>query len=185
MDLGPSLNVFAGQELSIHQLRLCHRFGDCRLSRLPQEILNLIIDHAHSMAMEKAQARWRADYECFRGRCDIAKHITAFDPVTDDIWNEIFEEDYHDEGRALDRYDFTPYERAEMVQKECEEQYENASDFDFDLLEPIFENHRIAEIDWVEQCCRCERPDTAAYPDGNFTELNNVGVTPFNSMHAN
>lgn len=89
--LGASLETFVRQFEWNFTLRLCHRYGNSQFSRLPQELLDVIIAIDHRLAFETIYPDWRQASACFESQCDISDH--AMELETDGYVIEGKEED--------------------------------------------------------------------------------------------
>lgn len=74
----------------VHTLRLCHRFRLGPLSRLPQEVLDMIISRTLHMLAKECRDTYHRQFACFQGRCQPAEHYGPYDFVLRSTWKEIF-----------------------------------------------------------------------------------------------
>lgn len=84
--LGPSLAAYNEAKPTILQLRLCHRFGNVTsLSKLPQEILDMIINMIVICHVPQIQSDWHFAKLCYDGKCLVFDH---FDEESLEEWRE-------------------------------------------------------------------------------------------------
>lgn len=89
--LGASLEAYSKTLPQVITLRLCHRFGDCALSKLPQEILELIEDDFQKSEREPLTRLWHGDFLCFQGRCEEKGHYGAYGANVERFWQKELE----------------------------------------------------------------------------------------------
>ncbi|KAF2872997.1 hypothetical protein BDV95DRAFT_617753 [Massariosphaeria phaeospora] len=71
-------------------LRLCHRFGQGKLSKLSQELLEQIVDEFQRLAKTTVAPEWENEFTCFQGRCNLGDHWQPYGPHTEWMWNLLF-----------------------------------------------------------------------------------------------
>ena len=92
--LAASLEAYANMDPAITTLRLAHRFGRGSLSKIPVEILEMIVDQAQQSERLQTSPFWRKTFACFRGICTDAQHydknewhgvITDYDHIDSEV----------------------------------------------------------------------------------------------------
>lgn len=72
--LGASIDAYSQVLPQVNTLRLCHRFRDCTLSKLPLEILDQVIEDLRRSKLEEVRLVWLQDFTCFQGLCRSEDH---------------------------------------------------------------------------------------------------------------
>jgi hypothetical protein len=169
VELGASLESFSTQLKQNTTLRLCHRFGEGPLSKLPQEILDQVISHAHEAMKKGLRSKWNQNYMCYQGRCFRSHHYGPGDPVFEEIWSYVAA-NLDGEDRPVER-DYTEEERMVMVHEYLDDDGNDSFD-DF-----TWEEHFEQQQAWVHQVCTCK---DAKKTNSGFGHLNEVsGLMPF------
>jgi hypothetical protein len=170
--LGAHLDAHVTAKPAVHQLVLCHRFGqgeEVFLKRLPREIINLIIDHYTAPIRTEKFAEWDQDFACYEGRCDVRDHFgkSEWYSFLADAWDqfasEITDENEHefaatiaeDRGDELDLHgDRSSNWEGRICQRSCPYKktngatiFEKTHDGNFTPLEEVSLN-LYAEVIW-------------------------------------
>jgi hypothetical protein len=167
--LGASLQAITETMPQVTALRLCHRFGDSPLSKLPQELLDYVIDHVQRAARANCRLGWYQDSICWQGTCLPEDHYTVYGEKVEKLWQKIFiDQQKHGIDQAT-LQDKTQTEKAAMVSERVgvhpNHQYTRE---DFDI-------HDDATLRWLDRTCLCSKTtSTATQKPGKFTPLNNV-----------
>jgi hypothetical protein len=113
--LGASLQAITETVPQATTLRLCHRFHDSPLSKLPQELLDQVINQVQQAARVDCSPGWYQDSVCWQGTCHPEDHYAVYGKEVEKLWREIFiDQQQHgiDEAKLKDK---TRAEKAEMV----------------------------------------------------------------------
>jgi hypothetical protein len=150
-ELAASLEAYSNIHPQVHTLRLSHRFGKGPLSRIPQEILEMIVEEAQQLERRRTQPPWKEHFHCFRGICTKGQHYGPYGPHTEETWLELFSNPYDDEDDPLplDPDDYTEDEKLAMVKAEPDTSYA----WDDDL---IHELHMTSKEEWLDAVCLCK-----------------------------
>lgn len=171
VELGASLEAFLAQLSQILSLRLCHRYGDSSLSKVPQEILDHIISDIHHAYKDLIRPEWDRKLRCFQGRCNRQDHVNFSQEIDyEELWEAIYVEGRYGSGvKPLWREDFTKEQVRKMVDEEMEE--EGYLSWDDDILE----NHWDKQHQWLKMVCTCKKMMTTAQLERpTFRQLLNV-----------
>jgi hypothetical protein len=111
--LGAHLDAYIELKPLLHQLRLCHRFGegpDVHLTKLPQELLELVVDCLLTSAQCNAPyKKWDNPFSCFEGRCSPVEHVSD---VQLENWRREVDQCLHADAPSFDNYDKEELEEA-------------------------------------------------------------------------
>lgn len=179
--LGATLQAVRDTTSEVTTLRLCHRFRDCTLSRLPQEILDQIIDSVRRVARAKLRPGWKQDFICFQGMCLPEEHYHIYNETTEKMWQKIFIQDnqIRHYKPAKDPKNYSEDEKLEMLHDEAMSNWPHQDE------EGGWALHVDAGFRWFERTCMCkERPPN--HDSGDFGHLNNVSRkgTTFDKPHS-
>jgi hypothetical protein len=78
-ELGASIEAYSDTIPQADTLRLCHRFSNQSLSRLPQEIIEQIVNEIRRCTYDKIAPGWHRDLMCFQNRCSLESHFHGED----------------------------------------------------------------------------------------------------------
>jgi hypothetical protein len=172
VELDAILEVYLKQIEQNTTLRLCHRFGDGPLSKLPQEILDHIISERHESAKEMIRSKWNQNYRCFQGRCTPGQHLEPGESITEEIWQSRFVDNAYSYGHSpRNAQDFTEEQKLEMVGRYLEEDGYDPYD------EYLWDIHDGRQNAWLNQICLCRQKDNSDTKKGSaFPSLTNVSV---------
>jgi hypothetical protein len=170
-ELGASLQGIADTLPQATTLRLCHRFRDSPFSKLPQELLDYVIEDVQRAARVDRKLEWYQDSICWQGTCLPEDHYSVYGEHVEKLWQALF---IDQKPRGIDQAtlkDKSPAEKAEMV-----------SDWimsDPELYEMIngFDLHVEAKLRWVDRTCLCPQASPTTKESGEFVELNNVSIS--------
>jgi hypothetical protein len=84
--LGTSLQALTDMAPQADTLRLCHKFRDGTLSKLPQDLLEQIIDEVQRTARAKRQPEWYQDSVCWQGTCLEEDHYNFYGEHVEKLW---------------------------------------------------------------------------------------------------
>ncbi|KAI8934640.1 hypothetical protein NX059_008333 [Plenodomus lindquistii] len=171
VDLGASLQGYSAHLIQATALRLCHRFGDNPLSRLPQEVLDQIVTELHRMETTDCQSVWKRAFDCFQGNC-VRRHHTlscCSEDHDEELWHRLFGAGGVHSQDALDPADYTSEQKAEMLDEYYLEPGHSAADYECAWDGHIGEQHA-----WVNLLCLCKERAVAGNLSA-FWKLNNVG----------
>jgi hypothetical protein len=164
-ELAASLQAITETMPQTTALRLCHRFRDSPLSKLPQEILDHVIDDVERAARVDLSPQWHQDSICWQGTCLPEDHYSWYGEHVERLWQKFF---IDRKPRGINRATLrnkTSAEKAEMV-------YEwMMGDPELYESEDGYSLHIEAKLRWVERTCLCLQ---ASPRTSNFIELNNV-----------
>jgi hypothetical protein len=179
-ELGAGLQAIIDTMPQVTTLRLCHRFRDGPLSRLPQELLEHIIDDAKRVAQVECRPGWYLDSVCWQGTCLPEDHYSSYGEHVEELWQDIFVNQQCsgiDEAALKDK---TKTEKPEMVSDWVmgNSEYRNS--------EPTLSLHFDARFRWLDRTCLCpKRHSTTDRKFDNSIPLNNVSMnTLLGSVYA-
>lgn len=161
--LGTSLEAYLSLEKQVHTLVLTHRFRQSPLSRLPQEILERVIDELQQLERDRHHEHWSDEHACFQERCEPEKHYKPDSIYTKDLF-EYLVLDMHLFDDINEPFDLTTEEQARQVQNHirlCPDVWKRDR----------YELHDNIKDDWLDRTCLCENKQAGV---GNFVRLNNV-----------
>ncbi|KAH3910369.1 hypothetical protein HBI56_076380 [Parastagonospora nodorum] len=148
--LGASLQALTDSAPQTTTLRLCHKFRDGPLSKLPQELLEHIVDNIQGAARAKCLPGWYQDSICWQGTCRHEDHYKVYGEEVEKLWQKIFVDKAY--GKTFEKTNLdnkTEAEKVDMVQ-------------DWVQSDPsIFDNeeghclHFDAMFRWLDRCCTC------------------------------
>lgn len=173
-ELGASIEAYADTIPQVTTLRLCHRFSNGSLSKLPQEIVEQVVDEIRRTAMEVTAPVWRREFMCFQNRCTPNDHFEAYDEVVESAWFSLTDggeypqppglEDFDDESAYQSAYDayWTHEKKLEFVRENLES--------DPELLTQIDDGgcHEARGESFLDRTCMCKKPR------GSFLRFNKV-----------
>jgi len=173
VELGASLEANLKQRSQVKTLRLCHRFGEGALSKVPQEILDYIISHTHQLEKAKVLPKWYKALRCFQGRCTREQHLRENSLQTEYLFNIMFVDSeagiYKD--TPLDPQNYTEEEMRDMVEDQIDEDgYESWDDSEV-------ERHWVEQDNWLDLVCQCENTASGTQKGVRFSQLVDVSVT--------
>jgi hypothetical protein len=169
--LGASLQAIVDTMPQTTTLRLCHRFRDGPLSRLPQELLEHIIDDAQRAARKDCQSGWYQDAVCWQGTCLPEDHYNFYGEEVERLWQEIFVNQQHTWIDQATLKDKTEAEKSKMVSNWV------SDDPKYHHSEGTFSLHLDARFRWLDRTCLCpERYSDARKKVGSFVTLNKVST---------
>lgn len=166
-ELGAHLEVYLQILPQITTLRLSHRFRDCALSKLPQEILEHIINDIQKIERAKVRPLWHQDFVCFQGLCQDEDHFNVYGEHVELLWQE-----YFTEGTCTSDY-------WSMV-KSCpkEEKVQQVHSMVMGSVNGTFElsleMHYEAIFRWLDRTCLCATNSEGK--EGKFVVLSNVST---------
>jgi hypothetical protein len=170
-ELGASLQAITDTMPQVTTLRLCHRFRDGPLSRLPQELLEHIIDNAQRAARVDCLPQWYQDSVCWQGTCLPEDHYKVYGEEVKKLWQDIFVDGQHSGIDPATLKDKTEAEKVEMVSGWV------SGNWHFRHSEETISLHMDARFRWLDRTCLCpERHSTAARKVGSFIPLNKVSM---------
>jgi hypothetical protein len=156
-------------------LQLCHRFRDCPLSKLPQELLEQITNEVRQLKRARLLPKWRQSFTCFQGLCRIEDHYSVYDEAVENTWQQIF---VHERWGpcVLEKDSYTEADKVDMVEDAAAG---NPSIFwDWGGTEIHFD----ARYGWLDRTCLCSK--NTASGEGRFTPLNDVSKGPNLCQHT-
>jgi hypothetical protein len=169
-ELGAGLQRITDTLPQATTLRLCHRFRDSPLSKLPQELLGQVIENVQRATLVDPNIEWHQDSICWQGTCLPEDHYSVYGEHVEKLWQALF---IDQKPRGIDRAtlkDKLPAEKAEMVSNRImgdPELYESEDGFSL---------HMDAKYRWVDRTCLCPKIHSAAKKTGEFIELSNVSL---------
>ena len=172
VELGASLEARLKQRSQVKTLRLCHRFREGALSKLPQEILDYIISQTHQLEKAEILPKWYKALRCFQGRCTRGQHVYENSLQPEYLFNTMFVECWGGgyEGPPLDPQDYTEEETRDMVEDEIDENgYESWDD-------SVVERHWEEQDNWLDLVCQCENTAAGNQKDVRFPQLVDVSI---------
>jgi hypothetical protein len=95
-ELGASIEAYSDTIPQTNTLRLCHRFSSQSLSRLPQEIIEQIVDEIRRCAYDKIAPGWHHDFLCFQTRCTFVDHYHSYGEHIENLMEYLDVEDRMD-----------------------------------------------------------------------------------------
>lgn len=181
--LGASLQALTDSSPQITTLRLCHKFRHGPLSKLPQELLEHIVDNVERAARAKCLPGWYHDSVCWQGTCRHEDHYNVYGEDVEKLWQKIFVDKAY--GRTYEKNkteDKTEAEKVEMVHDWVSS---DPSIFD---KEEGFCLHFDAIFRWLDRCCTCPQAQPGDTRNlGSFRPMNKVclSMTPsrFSKCH--
>ncbi|KAF2027553.1 hypothetical protein EK21DRAFT_91466 [Setomelanomma holmii] len=166
--LGATLQAFTDTLPQVTTLRLCHRFRNCTLSQLPQEILDHVIDHVRRAMRTQIRPAWKQDFICFQGICPPEEHYTTYDDRIEKIWQkEIIEKNAIWFYKDVNPDSCSEEKKVKIVQETIE------SDWELHQEEYGWSLHDDASLRWLDRTCTCPRCPPNDQP-GVFLRLNNA-----------
>jgi hypothetical protein len=168
-NLGASLQALADTAPQTTTLRLCHRFRDGPLSRLPQELLEPIITEIQRVARAKFRPEWYQDSVCWQGTCLDEDHYSVYGDHVEELWQKIYIKKQYGKTWQKKVEGKADAEKAGMVQDWIRSDPRIFSDMDGYTL------HVDARFRWLERICLClEDESLPEQTPGHFVPLNNV-----------
>ncbi|KAF1997893.1 hypothetical protein P154DRAFT_269636 [Amniculicola lignicola CBS 123094] len=164
--LGSSLEAYNNQQHAIFTFRLCHRFRPGPLSRLPQEILELIVEEALHSEQPAILADWVRDYECFQNRCSFSHHFRPYRPAI----GRAFDASFRDDIQLLS---LNPEERADFLQDHLKG-YQAYDDDIWEYTDAANDVHFDRADEWCNRTCSCAHTENPRKSEGNFVKLNTL-----------
>ncbi len=165
-ELGASLEAYEETLPQANALRICHRFRDCSLSKLPQEILEQIIDEVRQLARAKTLPKWRRDFTCFQGICLVEDHFEVYEKHVEDMWRWCVYILRFTVYPGNNGHKHTNEEKLEMVREWMQERP------DLFVETCSCDLHREARKHWLNRTCSCPRTAKSTHP--GFEPLNRV-----------
>lgn len=154
-------------------LRLCHRFRGSALSRLPQELLEQIVDDIQQDAFADCRPGWYQDSVCWQGTCLPEDHYSVYNEDLEKLWRKIFIEKSYGPSYTNRVEGSTEEEKVSMVQGwiGCRPDIDDVQVKNLDL-------HYEATYRWLRRTCLCRKDRSAAtaHHDG-FVPLNHVSAS--------
>ena len=167
--LGASLQAINDTMPQTTILRLCHRSRDGPLSRLPQELLEHIIDDVQRAERASNQPKWYQDSVCWQGTCLPEDHYSIYSENVEKLWQKMLTDKRYGPTNQPKPKHTTEAEKIEMVQGwmgNDPEAYESEEGWSL---------HFDSRFRWLDRTCVCpESYSTAGRQVGNFTPLQNV-----------
>jgi hypothetical protein len=178
--LGAGLQAFTDTALQINTLRLCHRFHGGPLSKLPQELLEHIIDETQRMARLKYQSEWYQDSICWQGTCRPEDHFSVYGEHIEKLWQKIFIDKHYGETRETELDKKTNTEKIEMVFESVMMDPETYHEWD-----ESYGLHIDARFRWLARTCQCSDPNLDLTTKvGHFIPLNQVSKCLVSAHHS-
>jgi hypothetical protein len=165
-ELGASLQAIIDTMPQTTTLRLCHRFRDGPLSKLPQELLEHIIDDTQRSAREDCHTEWYEDTGCWQGMCLPEDHYRSYGWDVEEMWQSLAHDLEIDE---VTRQATTEAEKLKMIS--------NWASTDPELFheDESFMLYDVATTRWLHRTCLCPKRHSEADRMGNnFMLLNNA-----------
>jgi hypothetical protein len=179
-ELGASLQANADTMPQTTTLRLCHRFRNGSLSRLPQEILEQIINQVQSTVRVELQPKWSQDAACWQGTCLPEDHYSTYCEDVEKLWQKIFVDKHYGPTytRKDEEKDLKDAEKVEMVHNWMKNvPWAHVREEGWSL-------HFEASYRWVDRTCTCSKEySTASRELGKFTALQKVNDTTRIAVH--
>jgi hypothetical protein len=146
-ELGPSIEAYSKLRKEVLTLRLCHRFRlESLVSKLPQEILENIIDELLHSERHELQKEWKQAFACFQGRCKPEQHYRPYCAHTEDLFQLLITDISDDE---FDPSDFDEEDKVKYVEGFLMESPEAWA------AESRYEMHGTIVDKWLERSCLC------------------------------
>lgn len=165
--LGASIEALSNTMPQVLTLQLCHRFGKSPLSKLPQEIVELIADEVRRVARSAVAAKWYHNFMCFQNRCEPYDHYYSEDGLDEKYQEAVgFFQRVFAAGDDPD-FDLDLGENPSVEKKkEVVQMYFAETSQDIDYVD--YQSHHFrARCAWLDQTCLC-------LPGRGFTDLNEV-----------
>ncbi|KAF2114658.1 hypothetical protein BDV96DRAFT_102637 [Lophiotrema nucula] len=157
--LSASIEKYYELQPAANVIRLCHRFRPNHLlSRLPQEVLDNVLEFAHRGATESLLVWAQQSFKCFQGRCHSWGHFEPYGPETERLWSELNPNWHGDE----------PSEEAKVELVRAYLLKELAGDPIGDINREISEAH--GENNWDYHMCTCRAEPRAGGIPGGFVK---------------
>jgi hypothetical protein len=169
-ELAASLEAYSETLSQTTTLQLCHRFRNCSLSKLPQELLEQIVNEVQQLKRAKLLPKWRQDLTCFQGFCRREDHYAVYDDKVEDVWQKIFVKEFWGPAYRIKKNHYTEAEKLEMVVGAV------VGDPDIFWDGGGAEIHFNAKFGWGDRICLCSK--NTASEEGRFTRLNDVSKVP-------
>jgi hypothetical protein len=171
-DLGGRLQAFTDTAPQTTMLRLCHRFRDSALSRMPQELLEQIIDNAERAAEAKCQSEWYRDSVCWQGTCLAEDHYHVYGEYVEKLWQKIFVAKHYGKIFKTDILNPSEAEKVELVRDAA------MCNPNIHADEEGYALHHDARFRWLERVCLCPGTATTGTQNGgNFVAMNHVSTS--------
>jgi hypothetical protein len=165
--LAASLEAYSNLEASTHFLKLAHRFGSGSLSRLPYEVLIMIMDEVQQIETQRVQPKWDKAFRCFEGKCDHRDHsnFRPYGPRVEKKWRQLFAKPHSMDlfGEVLDPEEYTEDEKSEMLE-DWEAEYGSYNGDDWE------DKHTASQSKWVKTLCQCRRAHESSSNPGKLSK---------------
>jgi hypothetical protein len=171
-ELGASLQAISFSMPQTTTLRLCHRFRGGPLSRLPQELLEQIVDEVQQKAKAEQRPKWYQDSVCWQGTCLPEDHYSVYNDTLEKLWQKIYIEKAYGPTYGAHIEGLKKEDKVEMVQGwiGCRPNFD-------DIHEGLIDLHYEATSRWLDRTCLCPRDRRAVTANGgSFVPLNEVSV---------
>jgi hypothetical protein len=167
-ELGASVEAFSDTISQVTTLQLCHRFSQGSLSRLPQEIVEQIINEIRRLAYDAVALGWHHDFKCFQNRCAPEDHFHTYGPHVETAFESIsaFIEDHRCAKHKPDLENLTDAKKTELVHDEV-----GSNPGFFMESEDGLDMHFSAQFRFIRRTCLCFPDDESA----GFSRFNKVG----------
>jgi hypothetical protein len=146
-ELGASLQAISNTMPQVNVLRLCHRFRDSPLSRLPQELLDQVIGDIQQSAKADCRSEWYQDSVCWQGTCLPEDHFSIYNEDLEKLWQRIFVEKAYGGTQDLKTEDVTKEKKVEMVHGWV------CGDPVFSDIDAWLDRHYEAFSRWLDRTC--------------------------------
>jgi hypothetical protein len=157
-ELGASIEAYSDTIPQTNTLLLCHRFSSKSLSRLPQEIIEQIVNEIREGAYDKVAPGWHYDFSCFQSRCTPADHYHSYDEHIEDLMDSVV---------VVDRSNLTKAQKVELVQEFV---YEDPELF---LENDGLDMHDEAQKRHIRRTCLCF-PESDPSGFGRFNKVSGI-----------
>lgn len=167
-EIGASIETYSNILPQANTLRLCHRFGsNPALSRMPQEIVEQIVNELWCCSHPDIALSWHHDFLCFQTRCTLEDHYHSYGEHVEQVLDYIIAY-LTEEEDVLESYtNLSEAKKVQMVRDYVTE------DPDFFMEVEGLDLHFRAQMDHIRRTCLCSPKDKPA----GFGRFNKVSAT--------
>jgi hypothetical protein len=162
--LASSVDAYRRTLPQVNTLRLVHRFRKGALSKIPEELLELIVRKTRNLELLSTTQYWTRLSLCFFGKCNPGHHYRLYGEHTDRLWHKL-----NRDSREL-RSKLTEEQTACMVERQVDEMERLTEDVE----EEIIDFHTYMKTDWLDATCLCVSNDLSPSFESAFYKINRV-----------
>lgn len=152
VDLATTLEGYRIAEPKMDIIRLSHRFGSGILSKVPQEIIEVISAELQQLEGRDALPYWEQSFACFQGKCTAASHYyNQLDYDTETLWRAIFTETRGSNHLDIEQAGYTDKQKAEIIEEQLNGPIDSIGGRKLEYL------HIDGGSEWLANTCLCDR----------------------------